>query len=101
MWDLKVGSDLWALDVVSDERRARFFFMSSKMIKRGDTFIVISTHDPGPAKFPTLPDRYDSMGRYDDETPEEKVWHIVLLDDVLVWIDEGSFLSAAILLSEE
>lgn len=94
-WCFTVGEGTWFLEAVTEHRRN--YFVSAvdegyKLIHRGDHFIVVSTDDPGPAQIPgaDVP-MLDELGYMVSPAQPPKRWHVAMLNECLVWIDQDSF----------
>lgn len=94
MWCFTVGEDgTWFFEVVTEERRNSFMTAGNVLtINRGETFVVVSTDDPGPGTVPgeDLP-MLDEMGYMVSPAQPPKRWHVVMLRGTLVWVDQDSF----------
>jgi hypothetical protein len=74
----------WLIQIVTAEARVDEFDGKYATIKCNDTFTIISTDDAGP--YMLFVPQYDEIGRVIN-VPNNKRWHVVLLNGVMHWLD--------------
>lgn len=80
-WEFEVGDGAWFLSKVSDKRQNNPWSTGSVIgIRRGETFIVVSTNDSGPSIIPDI---------VDDCCLEQ--FHVILINNFLAWMPHDLF----------
>lgn len=93
VWCFSVGDGTYFFEPVTEERRITFVPVGDVgivTVRRGDSFIVVSTEDDGPAQPPNVP-IIDEWGVMTSPAQPPKRWHVAMLHDTLVWIDHDCF----------
>lgn len=91
VWDPRFKDGWWFFEKVCDGRRKSFMGTDGHThLHRGDIITIVSVHDAGPA-FPPGADVpiIDENGRMTiSPIVVPKAWHVALLHETLVWIEE-------------
>ena len=93
LWAFSVGSGTYFFEAVTAERRETFMPTGDSnymIVKRGESFVIISTYDPGPAMPPNVP-IIDEWGHIESPAQPPKDWHVAMLNGKLVWIDQEMY----------
>lgn len=95
-WTLDYGNvGGWPLMVVNDLSRV-VCINTCTIIKRGDTFLVVSLDDDGPA-LPVFLDIDPASNGVQVPTFVNRLNHVILLHGQLVWLEGASFSCAKLL----
>lgn len=88
-WKFSVGEGQWPTARVSDCARNEFTGSPFVLFKRDDVFTVVTLDDAGPyyVYLQSMADAHLEYGVI--QTPRR--WHVVLLNDALVWFEHPWF----------
>jgi hypothetical protein len=97
VWAFEHSNGWWPFEVVTSSRRSKPFEVGPMVVlNNGDTFMVVSPDDDGPAQQMTM--SYDENGLIERISPSKpKRWHVVLAKGVCIWIEHKELEMAELL----